>query len=89
MDIKIDEEFFLICKEIIDENKSEDEWSEIESDDMFQSASYCGGYDADEESFCFSYYDSDKKEFWFQITLKEVKTVVEGKLNILKGRPTE
>lgn len=36
----------------------------IESDDMFQTQNYVGGFDATEMSFCFSYFDANRDEFY-------------------------
>ena len=83
MDLVIDDKFKKICKSIIDENKAESEWAEIESGDMFQDDPYNGGYDADEEAFCFSYYHPNGNEYWFQITIKEVNQILGGTLKIL------
>ena len=52
--LEVDEELKNICRQILNENKSHKEWDEIESDDMFQSPKYCGGYDAAEQEFTFS-----------------------------------
>jgi len=38
----LDKDFRIICNEIIAENKSHDEWVEIESDDMFNQGNYSG-----------------------------------------------
>lgn len=89
MELKIDEEFKTICCRIVSENRKTDEWREVESCDAFQSTHYCGGYDADEDAFCFSYYDGEKSEWWFQLTLDEVQKVVSGELNrIFIRRPS-
>lgn len=79
----IEKQFILICEEILAEDKTPEEWAEIESDDMFQSSSYSGGYDADEEAFCFSYYANDG-EYWFQLTLTEIDNAINGKLKELE-----
>jgi hypothetical protein len=50
---EIDKYLKKICSQIIAENKSEEEWSEIESDDMFVLTAYEGGFDATEMMFCF------------------------------------
>ena len=89
MDIKITDEFIDICEDILSEEKSEDEWALIESDDMFQSDSFCGGYNADEMSFCFSYYATDGKEYWFQLTLDEIEKIVNKSLLTIPGRVAE
>lgn len=75
----IDQILMSIFQLILKENKSSGEWSEVESDDMFQKEPYVGGYDADEEAFCFSYFSEDG-EYWFQVTLGEIEKAVEGEL---------
>lgn len=76
MNLDVNKEFKDICIEILDEKKSEIEWAEIESSDMFQSDNYCGGYDATEMAFCFSFYDIDNREFWFQLTLNDIEDII-------------
>lgn len=83
IEIPITEELENICKEILSKDLSLEQWSEIESDDMFQSKIYSGGYDSDEQAFCFSLYKNGK-EFWFQITLGEVILIVNGDMNFIK-----
>jgi len=89
MEIVLTDEFKTICEDIIKENKSDEEWAEIESDDMFQTKSYCGGYDADEEAFCFSSYNENDDEYWFQLNLEEIKKVINGELSTVEARPAE
>jgi hypothetical protein len=86
MDIPINEELLTILREIHSQSKSEEEWAAIESSDMFQSASYDGGYDATEQAFCFSYYAPDGMEYWFQLTLDDIAAVLGGGNMTLKGR---
>ncbi len=71
MDLYLDDELRKLLLLIQAENKSEAEWAEIESSDMFQSQSYCGGFDAIEMEFCFSYY-SKTNQYWFQFSLDDV-----------------
>ncbi len=71
----IDKELKEIVLLISEEKKSVTQCSEIESDDMFQSQHYCGGFDADEEEFCFSYYDEDNVEYWFQLSLEQIEQI--------------
>lgn len=87
MEISVDPEFVVICKEIINTGLTLDEWHANESDDGIQTEHYCGGFDGIEEAFCFSYYDSEKKEWWFQLSLDEVEQVVSGKLTMISIRP--
>jgi len=69
---KLKDEFYSICKEILAENKNVEEWSEVESDDMFQAGIYEGGFDATGMEFCFSLYENEK-EYWFQFPLDSVE----------------
>ena len=86
MQIPITNELRLIFKQIVDEQKTEDEWSEIESDDMYQSESFDGGFDATERAFCFSYYANDGDEFWFQLTLSEIEGILGRRKTVIDGR---
>jgi hypothetical protein len=84
--LQINQEFRKICEEIIAEKRGETDWAEIESDDMFQTKSFCGGFDATEMAFCFSYYDDKRKEYWFQLSLDVVKEIVDNKKNEIEIR---
>ncbi|MGH1441766.1 MAG: hypothetical protein ACRBBR_16755 [Cellvibrionaceae bacterium] len=83
MKCNIDQILLSIFRLILQEDKSANEWAEIESDDMFQEGDYIGGYDSDEEAFCFSYF-SDEGEYWFQVTIGEIKKAVNGELSELE-----
>lgn len=86
MKLYIDNEFLQICKEIINENISNEEWAQNESCDMFQTLKYCGGYDATEMAFCFSYYGREDLEYWFQVFLKEIRDCFLGNMNAIDIR---
>jgi hypothetical protein len=77
--VKVEKDFRKICEQIIDENKSIHEWCEIESDDMFQNGNYIGGFDATEEEFCFSYFFNEK-EYWFQLSIDEIKKIIDNRI---------
>ena len=87
--IPISEELESICKEIHLKGFSEKQWSEIESDDMFQSKSLVGGYDADENEFCFSYTQSQNEEYWFQFSLALAIEISNGGKPKILGRMAE
>lgn len=89
MKIAVTDEFKQICSRIVNEAKSEVEWAAIESDDMFQTANYIGGFDATEMEFCFSYYDSQQREFWFQLPVSAIKSVAEGVTTDVEARLAE
>jgi len=86
MDYKIDDLFKEICKVIVSENKSLEEWIKVESDDMFQNDKYIGGFDADEMEFCFSMYENNS-EYWFQVSLDDINNILNGNKNIIELRP--
>jgi len=75
--IDIDNELRGIFVEISKEAKSQAQWAETESGDTFQSERYCGGFDADEGEFIFSYYAEDGEEYWFHFSLEDVPRVLE------------
>jgi hypothetical protein len=89
MVITVNNDFLSICKDILEQNRKEEEWAKLESDDMFQEGPFEGGYDADEMAFCFSYYANDEEEYWFQLTLKEIYKVANGEIMSFEGRPAE
>jgi hypothetical protein len=89
MKIKVEEEFLKICRKILKMQLNLEEWSMCESDDAFQSEHFEGGFDATEKAFCFSYYEPDGKEFWFQLTLEEIDKLLKGKIKVLEARESE
>ncbi len=89
MKIKIDEELLAIVREIDSEMKTKDEWEEIESDDMFQSKNYVGGFEGPKGAFCFSYYGDDGTEYWFQFKLEDVRRILNRDIIELDARRAE
>ena len=89
MRLNVDDEFLEICKMIVKEGKNENEWNEIESDDMFQTENYSGGFDSIERAFCFSFFEKNNKEFWFQLTLEEIISVVNKEVTSFELREAE
>ncbi len=89
MDISIGLELRTICEEIEGKNLNPDQWAEIESDDMFQSIHFIGGFDADEYEFCFSFIAQNKMEYWFQFNLETALKISKGSNPVLIGRLAE
>jgi hypothetical protein len=87
--LKVDTELREICEEIVERDQSLEDWRETESDDEFQTDHYEGGYDADEDAFCFSHHAPDGEELWFQVTLAEVERIAEGEISTVEARPAE
>ncbi len=86
--IGIDQEFREICEKIISKKLTENEWVEIESSDEFQTENYCGGFDATEMEFCFSFYNKNQ-EYWFQLSLTDIKRVKNGEMEYLYPKKAE
>lgn len=87
--LRIDNELKNICEQIRRENKTIEEWYQIESDDMFQSGNYCGGFDGIEQEFCFSYYDDEGKEWWFQFSFFDIEKIISGKMLYIDMREAQ
>lgn len=85
----IQKELVELCERIVDENKSLDDWSLVESSDMFQHGSYNGGFDAIEMEFCFSFYDSEGMEYWFQVSLEDVIRIANAEKTTIQMRKAE
>ena len=83
--IALDVTFIELCREILSKGLSESEWASVESDDAFQVVGYEGGFDADENAFCFSAW-IDGREWWFQLTLAEVQDVAENRKSTVDAR---
>ncbi|WP_175578749.1 hypothetical protein [Tenacibaculum aiptasiae] len=75
MKLRIDKELLEIFKDILNRNLTLTEWRQMENCDEFQTVNYCGGFDAIEDEFCFSYFDLNKVEYWFQIPLSEIQKI--------------
>ena len=86
--IGIDEEFKQICERILARNYNLNQWAEIESSDEFQTENYCGGFDATEMEFCFSYYQ-EKQEYWFQLNMTDIKRITGMEIEFLYPRKAE
>jgi hypothetical protein len=88
---EIDKELLTICAEIAEYNRTVEEWKAFESGDMFQSKNYCGGFEAEDEAFWFSYYDekNENKEYYFKLTLDDVEHVIKGQLRNIELLSTD
>ncbi len=86
MNIPIEPELRKICQKIIQKGFNIQQWSEIESDDMFQLGSFVDGFDTNEQEFCFSYFEPDKTEYWFQFNIDIAKEISHGGIPDLIGR---
>lgn len=88
MKIKVDKEFLEICNKILSSNRTLEEWAECDISDMFQTENYCGGFESLENEFTFSYYGLGQ-EYWFQLSLDEIKLIYDGKNTKISVRPPD
>jgi len=82
-------ELLEIFNDILNRKLTLTQWSEIESCDEFQTDNFCGGFDATEMEFCFSYYDKNKTEYWFQKSMNEIKEIISRKVTEFEIRLAE
>jgi hypothetical protein len=75
---RADGDLRAICRQIVSEGKTIEEWGQVESDDTFQRGKYVGGYDATEQQFLFSYHDDMGKEWWFFFPLLIAEKIARG-----------
>ena len=83
------DELRTLCSGIMERRWNEDTWSAHESDDEFQTQHLCGGFDATERAFCFSYYSSEGTEYWFQFSLRQAELLASSKIVPLWLREAE
>jgi hypothetical protein len=76
--LKADDDLRGICREIVAQGRSVNEWDSVESDDMFQRGALVGGYEGSEQAFAFSYYDAAKKEWWLSFALPVAEKIARG-----------
>lgn len=82
-------EFISICEDILSQQLHISEWKMIESSDQFQTENYYGGFDATENEFTFSFYDRQKNEYWFQLSIDQISDIKSGKMNKVELRKPE
>jgi hypothetical protein len=89
MELVVDEELRNIARRISQQGRQLEDWRAIESDDMFQTEHYIGGFDATEDAFCFSFCPAAGREHWFQFSLDDAVRIADGHLTTLVARPAE
>lgn len=78
---KIDDDFMQICRSILEDPDT----ARIPSDDLLQNGKYVGGYESDDDAYCFSVFL--EREYWFQVSHNDVVDIVSGKLTEVSIRP--
>lgn len=86
---RVDPDLVAIAREIVALARSEAEWAEVASCDMFQRGAYCGGFEATEMAFTFSFWRDSGDEVWLQASLAEVAAIASGELLDVEARPAE
>ena len=87
MEHTIDNELKGICREIQRDNRTVNQWAEIEACDWFQTEHYCGGFDATEMQFLFSFTVSDI-EHCFALTLEQALGIAKGEIVTISLDPS-
>ena len=85
MKLEVNDELKSICKDILEENKTGDDWAKVEAEDWFQTDNFCGGFEKATNGFAFSYYENEK-EFWFDLKLSDVSEILNGNIKTIECR---
>lgn len=85
MRFSADEDLVSICREIIGQGLSLDQWAERESSDMFQAGNYIGGFESVEMEFCFETVIAGV-EYWFQFGLDDAGRIASGEVVEIEAR---
>ncbi len=88
MEVQVNDELKSICKDIVDENKSAEQWKQSGSGELYQTDNYCGGYEASTGVFSFSLYKDDK-EYWFDLQLSAISEIVKGNKKTIECEEVE
>ncbi|HZW09941.1 MAG TPA: hypothetical protein VFF69_08560 [Phycisphaerales bacterium] len=75
MKLRIDDEFREICHQIL---RGVAAGRIVDSDDIYQSPNFCGGWDENEGRFGFSFYAPDGGDYIFSFSLEDARSVAEG-----------
>jgi hypothetical protein len=78
MNLILDDEFRAICREIITEYDRKGDASLVESDDLYQTSCYCGGWQPEDRRFWFSFYAPDGGDYIFSFSLEDARMVASG-----------
>lgn len=89
MRIKIDDELKAIAQKILNMDRTEEEWTEDESWDHFQSETICGGYDACERMFTFGRYRDGNEIYTVQFTYDDVPLITRGIMQAIEAQEVE
>jgi len=87
MEHAIDDELRGICREIQQDNRTAKAWAEIEACDWFQTEHYCGGFDATDMQFTFT-FTSARTDYCFGITLEEAVSIADGRITTVFLQPS-
>ncbi len=80
----IDDELRSIAQEIVDQKWSIEEWAARESGDWFQTANYCGGFEAEgahDGAFAFAKFPTTPNEFWLCFTYEDATGIANGAID--------
>ena len=76
--VKVEPELVQICKDIEAKGWTLEQWAEHDSYDMFQTETFCGGFDCCDMLFTFGRYQNGEELYCVQLTLDQVPLVTKG-----------
>ncbi|MCA8958975.1 MAG: hypothetical protein KDC38_00620 [Planctomycetes bacterium] len=85
VEVLVDDELRGICRDILSRGSEEASWLAGSHSDTFQTEAFCGGFDAEERAFCFSWYRPDGVEVWFEFSLEEAAAIAAARVCRLIG----
>lgn len=88
MKLQIDPELQVLALELASRDWSLDQWC-AQADQSFESEHYCGGFDSDEQHFCFSGYAEGGNQCWFEFSLEQLQQISRGELTELDAELAE
>ena len=87
MEYAIDDELRTICRELERDERTLEAWADVESSDWFQTAHYCGGFDATEMAFTFT-FRRDDADYCFSLILEQAFGVAAGRITSISLQPS-
>lgn len=88
MQLTIDDELRQLLLQLASRHWSLQDWCQAEAE-SFESEHYCGGFDADEQKFCFSRYAAGGNHCWFEFEFSQLEALSCGELSWLPATVAE
>ncbi|MBY0261526.1 MAG: hypothetical protein K2Q20_04245 [Phycisphaerales bacterium] len=76
--LPITDELRELCATMVREMASDRQKVLVDSDDLIQSQSFCGGWDSESSAFAFSFYCDDGIDYIFLLAIDDVVAIARG-----------